>query len=98
MYFDETSMHAWQTQKKAWCAKDQRLRIPVTQMRGKGWTVFGTISDALEDNGYFEIHESTNSEAFLSYMTNLKDKIRPECAGKRLVMCLDNHKAHKGYR
>ena len=69
----------------------------MTQIRGKGWTVFGTISNALIDNGYFEIHTSTNSECFMTYMRNLKAKIKPECEHKRLVMCLDNHKAHKGF-
>ena len=84
-------------QTKAWSHKDLKIRIPLTKKRGAGWTVYGTISTAIIDHGYFEIHRSTNKKCFFNYLTNLKARIKPECQQKKLIMVLDNHSAHKGW-
>jgi hypothetical protein len=60
-------------------------------------TIYGTISSALIGHGYFEQHRSTNKKCFLSYIENLKARIKPECLQQRLIMVLDNHSAHKGW-
>jgi hypothetical protein len=92
LYCDETSMHVWCRQRKAWCLPDQRIVIPQNPERGSGWTIIGCMGDAILNGGHFEIHRSTNTECFMSFLRALKTKLRPECGDKQIVMVLDNHK------
>ena len=58
----------------------------------------GCISNALRNQGYFEVVDTTNGTNFISYLQNLKNEVKPECKDKRLVLVMDNHSAHKGVR
>ena len=80
--------------KRAWWHKGQRFRVPSTQVRGAGWTLFGAISPALQNNSYFEVHTTTNGANFETFMTNIKHHIRPAYRNgqKRLILVADNHK------
>ena len=55
------------------------MRIPLTRVRGKGFTIMGAVSHALKEKGYFEVVDSTNSRDFTNYLHNLRDAIKPEC-------------------
>lgn len=96
IYFDETSFHSRMIQKRAWWKKGKRFKIPSTQIRGRGFTLFGAISHCLKNEAYFEVHKSTKGTCFMSFMKNLQNHILPEYKDKRLIMCIDNHSAHKG--
>ena len=73
-----------------------KFKIPSTKLRGSGFTLYGSISNCLKGNGYFEIHNSTKGPYFIEYMTNIQNQIKPEYRNKRLILVTDNHKAHKG--
>ena len=70
--------------------------MPSTEVRGKGFSLYGAISPCLKGNGYFEIHKSTNSEDHMTFMRNIQDRIRASYRQKRLALIFDNHKAHFG--
>ena len=96
IYFDETSFHSRLVQKRAWWVRGMKFKIPSTKERGKGFTLFGAISNCLEGNGYFEVHRTTNSLNFIEFMTNIQSEIKPAYRNKRLILVADNHGAHKG--
>ena len=95
IYFDETSFHSWQHQRRAWSSLC-KVKVPSTKLRGANFTLYGAISDCLRDSAYFEVHDSTNGVDFLAFMGNMRAQIRPELFDKRLVLVLDNHRGHKG--
>ena len=96
VYFDETTLNSWIALKKAWYFKDRKFVVPVSSDRGKNFTVYGAVGNCLlNDYSYFEIHDSTNKEDFMSYIENLATEISPELDSKPWLL-LDNHRAHIG--
>ena len=73
-----------------------KFRIPSTETRGEGFTMYGSISNCLEGNGYFEVYNSTKGVHFIKYMENIVSQIKPRYRNKRLILVADNHPAHKG--
>ena len=94
MYFDETSLSHKTTIKKAWGIAGQKFMIPIAADRGSAFTVYGTIGNCIINNGYFEIHKSTNKIDFMSYLENLQTQIIP--TEELPVFVYDNHRAHIG--
>ena len=84
------------TQSKVWWKRGKSFRVPIPQNRGSGITLFGAISHCLQNKGYFEVHHSTNGDSVINFMTNIQAHILPEYRHKRLILCIDNHSAHKG--
>ena len=72
------------------------MKVPTTENRGKGFTLFGAISPCIKGNAYFEVHNSTKGTCFMHFMTNLQKEILPGYKNKKLILVADNHGAHKG--
>ena len=79
--------------------RGQRFAVPAAKERGASFTLYGAIGTCLqENNSYFEIHDSTNAIDVASFMENLKDQIKPELIGSKIILVADNHNANKGDR
>ena len=58
--------------------------------------MYGSVSECLKNNAYFEIHKSSNKFDFCNYMKNLEKQIVIKPGGLKPVLVLDNLMAHKG--
>ena len=94
-YFDETSMSHRQVQKRAWYFRREKFQIPIAASKGKAFTIYGTIGDCIQNNGYFEIHGSTNKKDFMAYLLNLQTRMIPP-QNELPIFVYDNHRAHIG--
>ena len=65
-------------QKKAWWKNGDRFKVPSTQIRGKGFTLFGAVSHCLKNKAYFEVHKTTKGVCFVEFMKNIQNHIEPE--------------------
>ena len=93
MYFDESSMNAYQCQKSAWYPRHMQFQVPVatSKDRGSAFTIYGAVGDCIRGNGYFEVHDSTNKIDFASYLRSLKARMLPQPVNVVPVLVLDNH-------
>ena len=101
MYFDETTFNGDMHMKKAWFVKGQRFAMPIIKQAQKkgvkqGFTVYGTVGESIKDNGYFEIHKSSNKVDFMGYMARLRTQMTTKPGEEKPVLVLDNLGAHCG--
>ena len=94
MYFDETSLSHKYVVKKVWGLRSEKFVIPIAASKGRAFTVYGTVGNCIMNNGYFEIHRSTNMIDFKKYLKNLRTRILPQESLPLFIY--DNHKAHIG--
>ena len=100
-YVDETTFRTDMVQKKSWYFKKQRFQVPAARMQNQGasFTVYGALGECLQGKGfYYAIGDSTNSDDFLDFITNLFGEVVPLPSGVKPVVVLDNHRAHLGER
>ena len=101
IYVDETTFRTDMVQKKSWYFKKQRFQVPAARMQNQGasFTVYGALGECLQGKGfYYAIGDSTNSDDFLDFITNLFGEVVPLPSGVKPVVVLDNHRAHLGER
>ena len=96
VYFDETSCNLWMRRRMAWSGKEQPVKYPLNQFRGKGVTCLGAIGETLP-RGVFQLAESTNSGAVCKFLLKLRNafSVRDRWKHDRIVLVADNHTAHK---
>ena len=70
MYFDETSFQLEMTVRKAFYTRQNKLVMPIPRGRRKGFSLYGCIGSCITDGAYFEVHDSSNKEDFMSFMRN----------------------------
>ena len=55
-----------------------------------------TVGESIKDNGYFEIHKSSNKVDFMGYMARLRTQMTTKPGEEKPVLVLDNLGAHCG--
>jgi len=70
IYFDETSTHLWQQQRKIWMPKADPIKIIIPRQRGPSITILGAISNC-RGVVYHSISHSTNAEAVLGFFKSI---------------------------
>ena len=89
IYFDESSFNADQIQQRAWFYKKEKFIIPAAKKRGKGFTIYGAISNCLKNrNSYFTIGDSTNKIDFIQFMKELKNQIKVSCRDPKPILVI----------
>jgi transposase len=91
VYFDEASFNLWLRNKRTWTPKLEPIKYPINKSRGKGITVMGAISQHL-GKPLFTMEVSTNSSAFQSFLTKLRQRF--PLKSTRVTIVLDNARAH----
>ena len=91
VYFDEASFNLWLRNKKTWTPRDEPIKYPLGQNRGKGITVMGAISQHL-GKPVWSLEESTNSRAFMLFLEKLRGRF--PLRSTRVTIVLDNARAH----
>ena len=70
------------------------VKIPINKMRGQGITVYGAIGEKLPKFVY-SMGYSTNSNGLLDFLKLLRSSMPRNLRNKKIVLVLDNHRAHK---
>jgi len=86
-----------------WSSRIKPVKFPLNKFRGNGVTIFGAIGEHLP-KAVFSLADTTNTEHTLAFLQKLRDVVgdnpmhqRGRKSGKtRMVLVLDNHRAHIG--
>ena len=76
------------------------VKFPLNQLRGSGVTILGAIGECLP-KGVFVLAPTTNREHVMDFFKKLRSVVTPnpmtpKVRQKKLVVVLDNHRAHYG--
>jgi len=98
VYFDETSCKMWMRQRMTWSSSARPVKFPLNMLRGKGVTILGAIGECLPKM-VSTLAQSTNRESVVEFLHVLREvastcPMLEKARRKRLVLVLDNHRAH----
>ena len=94
IYLDQTSFRGDIPSPRTWFFKKHRFIVPTPFGTVNGFTVYGAVGPSIKGKGfYYEIHESTNSDAFEEFIVNLANQVEALPNGVKPVLILDNHRS-----
>jgi len=88
----------WMRRRMTWSSHVKPVKFPLNKLRGKGVTVFGAIGECLP-KAVFTLAPTTNREHVMEFLKKLRsvmtpNPMAPKNKKDRLVVVLDNHRAH----
>jgi len=92
VYTDESSFNMWIKMRSTWMNTEQPVKIILNKHRGNGITVIGAIGELLA-TPLFMLAKSTNSEEFMAFLRQLRDRFS-YCKATTIHLVLDNAAAH----
>ena len=95
IYIDETSFHNWYLPRKVWQRPEDPVLVEIAATRGENFTLIGALTGPLEHKFLYQIYKTTNSSNTVSFIKYLLTQFDPDALQeKKLVLVLDNHRAH----
>ena len=72
-FFDESSIHAWQTIRKCWMNPEMTFNVPIRK-KGDYCTMYGAIGGTIGTPValVFELHTTTNKENTVTFFKKLR--------------------------
>ena len=98
VYFDETSCNMWMRRRMTWSSQAKPVKFQLNKLRGKGVTILGAIGEYLP-KAVFTLAPTTNKEHVVAFFKKLRSVVTPnpmtpKKQQQKLVVVLDNHRAH----
>ena len=92
LYLDESSVHCETTLGRCWSYSDKPVNVPINTGSRLSCTIFATIGTCIQGGFASTYEESTNGEAFLRHLVQLKKQLRDP--SERPFLVLDGARAH----
>ena len=91
IYIDETSFHNWYLPRKVWQDPTDPVLVEIAATRGENFTMIGALTGPLEHKFHYRICKTTNSENTAEFLEHIRAQFSADI---KLVLVLDNHRAH----
>ena len=94
IFMDECSLELWRKPARTWFSNENQVIAPLNSKKLSNLTIYGAVGLPLTKPVFMQ-GVATNHKLFMDFLKEIHDHLRIPFNGKKMVLVLDNHPAHR---